>query len=111
MRVVRDRRQRDDIFFLVRDAVAIRVLDAQDTVTLRKIDPAVLAQLQVHRLVRLRVKDPTVLPVLVEDKDFVVDRADVSRWTEVRVAGDSPEVALRIDVEARRCGDVGMFDE
>ena len=111
VRVVRDRRQRDHVLFLVGDAVAIRILDAEDAVTLRKIDPAVLAQLQVHRLVRLRVEDPTVLPVLVEDKDFVVDRADVSRWAEVGVAGDRPEVALRVDVEARRRGEIRVFDE
>ena len=111
MRVVRDRRQRDDIFFLVRYTVPIRILDAEDAVTLRKIDPAILAQLQVHRLVRLRVEDPAVLAVLIEDQDLVVDWTSVSRWTEVGVAGDSPEVALRVDVESRWRGEIRMLDQ
>ena len=49
--------------------------------------------------------------MLIEDQDLVVDWTSVSRWTEVGVAGDSPEVALRVDVESRWRGEIRMLDQ
>ena len=49
--------------------------------------------------------------MLVKDQDLVVDRTSISRWAEVGVGRDRPQVALGIDVEACWCGDVRVLDK
>ena len=111
VRIVGDSVQHGDVLRHVRHAIAVRVLHAQDAAALGEINPTAGAELEVHRHVRLVVKDAAVLPVAVEDQHLVVLRSGVALRAEMRVARHGPDAALRVHVNARGRDQCGMFGE
>ncbi len=100
--------QNGKVLFLITNAIAVTVTDTQNSIPLGEIDPALLAELQVHGRVGLHIENLS-RTVAANDHDLIVLRPVVVIRAKVRVAAHDPNIARIIDIDPRGCDNVRVL--